>query len=242
MNLISLAHVNCGKTFLVHWEAPPVPQTRTVLDEASVATIRVGRLTALTKIQKMVRKAISSCCHKEVLLSDMFDSVKTTFRTKLDFSEFHRFDICATCTLISLGHNRAKISVRTCAIWIFLAEQANVWKGEHSEKLFSSPDPCAGKKCGHGEICLRDGPRSRCLCPPRCIGNRPVPRVCGTDGITYKNLCELLRTACIIGDTTLKMKHLHRCGSKPVVKPTTTTPPITQSPTGKLNNTCIACV
>lgn len=86
------------------------------MDEASVATIRVGRLTALTKIQKMVRKAISSCCHKDVLLSDMFDSVKTTFRTKLDFSEFHRFDICATCTLISLGHNRAKISVRTCAI------------------------------------------------------------------------------------------------------------------------------
>lgn len=54
MNLISLAHVNCGKTFLVHREAPPVPQTRTVLDEASVATIRVGRLTALTKIQKMI--------------------------------------------------------------------------------------------------------------------------------------------------------------------------------------------
>ncbi|XP_027059250.1 agrin-like [Pocillopora damicornis] len=107
----------------------------------------------------------------------MFDSVKTTFRTKLDFN------------------------------------------------------PCAGKKCGHGEICFRGGPRARCLCPPRCIGNRPVPRVCGTDGITYKNLCELLRTACIIGDTTLKMKHLHRCGSKPVVKPTTTTPPITQSPT-----------
>lgn len=150
--------------------------------------------------------------------------------------------LCATCTLISLGHNNAKISVRTCTIWIFLEEQANVWKGEHSEKLFSSPDPCAGKKCGHGEICLRDGPRSTCLCPPRCIGNRRVPRVCGTDGITYKNLCELLRTACIIGDTTLKMKHLHRCGSKPVVKPTTTTPPITQSPTGKLNNSCIACV
>lgn len=150
--------------------------------------------------------------------------------------------LCATCTLISLGHNNAKISVRTCAIWIFLEEQANVWKGEHSEKLISSPDPCAGKKCGHGEICLRDGPRSTCLCPPRCIGNRRVPRVCGTDGITYKNLCELLRTACIIGDTTLKMKHLHRCGSKPVVKPTTTTPPITQSPTGKLNNSCIACV
>lgn len=150
--------------------------------------------------------------------------------------------LCATCTLTSLGHNRAKISLRTCAIWIFLKEQANVWKGEHSEKLFSSPDPCAGKRCGHGEICFRGGPRARCLCPPRCIGNRPVPRVCGTDGITYKNLCELLRTACIIGDTTLKMKHLHRCGSKPVVKPTTTTPPITQSPTGKLNNSCIACV
>ena len=95
--------------------------------------------------------------------------------------------------------------------------------------LICLTDPCARVKCGHGEVCVVDGHRARCLCPPRCLDRR-VQRVCGTDGITYKNYCELMRTACIIGDKTLKKRQDGRCGSKPPTKPLST-PTTTQRPT-----------
>lgn len=94
-------------------------------------------------------------------------------------------------------------------------------------------DPCANAKCGHGEVCVVDGHRARCLCPPRCLDRR-VQRVCGTDGITYKNFCELLRTACIIGDKTLRKKQDGRCGSKPPTQSPVTTPTSQRLTTGNL--------
>lgn len=94
--------------------------------------------------------------------------------------------------------------------------------------LVSWADPCSHAKCQHGEVCVLDGQRPRCLCPPRCLDRR-VQQKCGTDGITYKNDCELLRTACIIGDITLKKKHDGRCGSKPVM----TGPPVSSSTTAQ---------
>ena len=91
-------------------------------------------------------------------------------------------------------------------------------------------DPCAQIKCGHGEVCVVDDSRPRCLCPPRC-NDRSFQRVCGTDGITYKNYCELMRTACVIGDSTLEKRQDGKCGSTPPTKPPSTLPP-TPSPTG----------
>ena len=75
-----------------------------------------------------------------------------------------------------------------------------------------------------------DGIRPRCLCPPRCP-DRHINRVCGTDGITYPSFCKLMRTACVIGDSTITKKHDGRCGEPPVSKPTTAPSP-TPSPTG----------
>ena len=92
-------------------------------------------------------------------------------------------------------------------------------------------DPCQGIACGHGEICFVDGSRPRCTCPPRCIARRRIQRVCGTDGITYKSYCELMRTACVIGDKTLRKKQYGRCGSIPPTQTPATDPP-TLSPTG----------
>ena len=98
-----------------------------------------------------------------------------------------------------------------------------------------SADPCQSAKCAHGEVCVVDGNRARCLCPPRCV-DKSVKRVCGTDGITYKNLCELMRTACIIGDTKLTKKQDGRCGSKPPTQSPQSTPSASQPPptTGNL--------
>ena len=90
-------------------------------------------------------------------------------------------------------------------------------------------DPCTHVKCGYGEICVVDGHKGRCFCPPRCLNHR-IQRVCGTDGITYKSYCDLMRTACIIGDKTLKKEHDGRCGSRPTTESSTLSTPETQLP------------
>ena len=96
--------------------------------------------------------------------------------------------------------------------------------------LICLTDPCANVKCGHGEVCVVDGHRARCLCPPRCLDQR-VKRVCGTDGITYNNLCELMRTACIIGDKTLRKVQDGKCGSIPPTESPRSSPSTSQPPT-----------
>lgn len=98
-------------------------------------------------------------------------------------------------------------------------------------KMVSLTDPCMHVKCGHGEVCVVDGDRARCLCPPRCLDHR-VQQVCGTDGITYKSNCELMRTACMIGDKTLAKKQNGRCGSiPPSTESPTSSPSISEPPT-----------
>lgn len=62
-------------------------------------------------------------------------------------------------------------------------------------------DPCRDKKCPYGARCVAsiDGRSATCECPLRCpaygdhAGSRPV---CGSDGIDYKDQCELRRAAC----------------------------------------------
>lgn len=97
-------------------------------------------------------------------------------------------------------------------------------------KMVCLTDPCMHAKCGHGEVCVVDGHTARCLCPPRCLDHR-VQQVCGTDGITYKSNCELMRTACMIGDKTLEKKQNGRCGSIPPTESPTSSPSISEPPT-----------
>ena len=85
-------------------------------------------------------------------------------------------------------------------------------------------------ECGHGEVCVVDGHRARCLCPPYCLDRR-FQYVCGSDGITYKNYCELMRTACMIGDRTLKKKQNGRCGSILPTETPTSSASISEPPT-----------
>lgn len=63
------------------------------------------------------------------------------------------------------------------------------------------PDPCAGKTCSYGARCVAslDGMVARCQCPEQCsdygdsVGSTPI---CGTDGVDYRNSCELQMAAC----------------------------------------------
>lgn len=56
--------------------------------------------------------------------------------------------------------------------------------------------PCNGVTCLPGEECtVSVYGLARCECPPAC---EPVMRpVCGSDDVTYDNLCELHRAVCL---------------------------------------------
>ena len=83
-------------------------------------------------------------------------------------------------------------------------------------------DPCEGKQCSFGAQCVPslDGQTARCQCPEQCshygdsVGSRPV---CGSDGVTYRNVCELKRSAChAMEDVTVKYEE--SCGELTLYK------------------------
>lgn len=74
---------------------------------------------------------------------------------------------------------------------------------------------CSPKICKFpGEICLLDKYNApRCSCRSKCPTPLPEERVCGTDGIPYKSVCELNRTACILGAKDITIKRYGNCQS-----------------------------
>lgn len=59
-----------------------------------------------------------------------------------------------------------------------------------------------------------NGDTAECKCPDKCpnlgdhIGSRPV---CGSDGLDYKDTCELRKAACL-SSTEITVKYQGKCG------------------------------
>ncbi|XP_069945770.1 agrin isoform X4 [Cherax quadricarinatus] len=76
-------------------------------------------------------------------------------------------------------------------------------------------DPCRGRKCQHGSVCVPSDDRAnaRCECPVECRvyggGLGAVP-VCGSDGQDYENECQLKRHSCT-NQRHLDVKYTGKC-------------------------------
>lgn len=82
----------------------------------------------------------------------------------------------------------------------------NVWFFFQLNDIFfffpEQNDPCRDTVCGFGARCVvaPDGHNASCVCPDECTnvnghdGNSQT--VCGSDGIDYKNQCEMNKAAC----------------------------------------------
>uniref|UniRef100_A0A4W4G296 Agrin n=1 Tax=Electrophorus electricus TaxID=8005 RepID=A0A4W4G296_ELEEL len=84
------------------------------------------------------------------------------------------------------------------------------------------PVSCAHLQCPYGASCVEGGGQARCQCPPPNCDQKNRTKVCGSDGLTYADQCQLRTLACR-QDKEITVKHLGHCKEsipEPGVKPT----------------------
>ena len=74
--------------------------------------------------------------------------------------------------------------------------------------LNSNLDPCTNNLCHAGQECAIVGRNASCICKKSCPEHENT--VCGSNGMTFPNHCELHRTACLEGKK-ISIKHDGTC-------------------------------
>ncbi|XP_075459745.1 agrin isoform X4 [Ascaphus truei] len=102
------------------------------------------------------------------------------------------------------------------------------------EKDPSAPKSCGDIKCQFGASCVVVGGFAHCECPPPLCAETNLTKVCGSDGVTYGDWCQLKTIACRQG-LAVTVKHTGPCqetithANLRTLAPTgTPTPPIDQ--------------
>ncbi|XP_031519295.1 agrin isoform X2 [Papio anubis] len=60
----------------------------------------------------------------------------------------------------------------------------------------SAPATCAEMRCEFGALCVEESGSAHCVCPMLTCPEANVTKVCGSDGVTYGNECQLKTIAC----------------------------------------------
>ncbi|ETE60825.1 Agrin, partial [Ophiophagus hannah] len=94
------------------------------------------------------------------------------------------------------------------------------------EKDLSAPSSCAEMTCEFGASCVEVNGLPQCECPSLLCTEADTSKVCGSDGVTYGDQCQLRTIACRQGKV-IEVKHLGQCAESHASHPT---PPATQRP------------
>ncbi|XP_077168348.1 agrin isoform X5 [Paroedura picta] len=100
------------------------------------------------------------------------------------------------------------------------------------EKDPSAPSSCAEMTCEFGASCVEVNGFAHCECPSPLCTEGNVTKVCGSDGVTYGDQCQLKTIACRQGQV-IEVKHLGQC-QESITVASHTTPPTTTRPLDSL--------
>ncbi|XP_063001126.1 agrin [Elgaria multicarinata webbii] len=100
------------------------------------------------------------------------------------------------------------------------------------EKDPSAPSSCAEMTCEFGASCVEVHGFAHCECPSLLCTEANTSKVCGSDGVTYGDQCQLRTIACRQGQV-IDVKHLGQC-QESITHASHTTPPATVRPLDSL--------
>lgn len=100
-------------------------------------------------------------------------------------------------------------------VYVALSEELNL---SESKEAFDrdNEDLCINVLCHAGEECIVIDNNAACMCKKSCP-NHEKP-VCGSNGMTYPNHCELHKTACL-EEKKLSIKYMGACRGQPTQAP-----------------------
>uniref|UniRef100_A0A8B9H3K8 Agrin n=1 Tax=Astyanax mexicanus TaxID=7994 RepID=A0A8B9H3K8_ASTMX len=79
----------------------------------------------------------------------------------------------------------------------------------------SAPKSCTELKCLFGASCVEENGQAHCECPSPDCDQKNKTKVCGSDGVTYADQCQLRTIACR-QDKEIIVKHLGQCTGETV--------------------------
>ncbi|KAF7640939.1 hypothetical protein LDENG_00004280, partial [Lucifuga dentata] len=77
-----------------------------------------------------------------------------------------------------------------------------------------APTSCDELECSFGASCIEVNGQAHCECPSPDCDEKNKTKVCGSDGVTYADQCQLRTIACR-QDKDITVQHFGQCTGEP---------------------------